>query len=276
MVDDPMAADAETDRLRSDVGAIRWYHTIELPHGVVTAGEYDLRPALDRVPLPDSLAGRRCLDVGTHDGFWAFEMERRGGSVVAVDLDDLERLDWPLPLPQLDQAFRDEIAARRRAFWVAHEALGSAVERVGLSVYDLSTEAVGEFDFAFIGTLLHHLRDPVLALSAIRRVVTGQLLVCAVFSVAKTVLYPRTPVVELLPGRAPFWNDPNIAGLKRQLESAGWDVVRTGRPFLEAWGEGRPPPLRLVERPLRLLPRRALYRFGIPHVWLLAEPVPDE
>jgi tRNA (mo5U34)-methyltransferase len=265
----------EADRLQAEVDATSWYHTIELAHGVVTPGQYDLRPALVRVPLPTSLAGSRCLDVGTHDGFWAFEMERRGGEVTAIDLDDPDRYDWPLPAPRIDPAARDELEARRRAFWIAHEALASKVQRLDLSVYDLSVEEAGPFDFAFIGTLLHHLRDPVLALSAIRRVVTGQLLVCGVFSVAKTVLYPATPVVELQPGQEPFWNDPNLAGLKCQLESAGWNVVRTGRPFLERWGVGRPPPLRLVDRPLRYAPRRALYRFGIPHICLLAEPVPD-
>ena len=37
----------------------------------------------------------RALDVGTWDGFWAFEMERRGAEVTALDLDDERDLDWP-------------------------------------------------------------------------------------------------------------------------------------------------------------------------------------
>ena len=45
---------------------------------------------------PQSLRGKRCLDVGTYDGFWAFEMERRGAAeVVAVDVLDHARWDWP-------------------------------------------------------------------------------------------------------------------------------------------------------------------------------------
>jgi tRNA (mo5U34)-methyltransferase len=272
-----MRSDTDADRLRAEVDGVPWYHTIELPHGVVTPGENDLRPTVARLPIPPSLAGRRCLDVGTHDGFWAFEMERRGGSVVAIDLEDPARYDWPEPRPHLDTATLESLTSRRRAFWIAHEALGSQVERLDLSVYDLAAGEVGVFDFAFIGTLLHHLRDPVLALASIRRVVRGQLLVCAVFSVAKSVLYPRTPVVELLPGRGLFWNHPNIAGLKEQLASAGWEVVRTGTPFLERWGSGRPiPTTGRRDGPLRLLPRRALYQYGVPHVWMLAEPLPDE
>ena len=75
-----------------------WYHTIPLRDGVVTPGFFDTRTAAGRVPLPESLAGLRCLDIGSADGFWAFEMERRGASeVVAVDVADPGEQDWPLP-----------------------------------------------------------------------------------------------------------------------------------------------------------------------------------
>ena len=65
-----------------------WYHTIELAPGLTTKDAvYDLRPIADRSGLPESLAGLTVLDVGTADGFWAFEMERRGAErVVAVDI----------------------------------------------------------------------------------------------------------------------------------------------------------------------------------------------
>ncbi len=49
--------------------ALTWYHTIELPGGVVTPGEYDTRVALRKIPFPEELSARRRLDVGTHDGF---------------------------------------------------------------------------------------------------------------------------------------------------------------------------------------------------------------
>ncbi len=37
----------------------------------------------------------RVLDVGTWDGFWAFEMERRGADVVALDVEHESEYDWP-------------------------------------------------------------------------------------------------------------------------------------------------------------------------------------
>jgi hypothetical protein len=54
---------------------------------------------LHHYPIPEDLSGKRCLDVATMDGFWAFEMERRGAaSVTALDLEDPDELDWPASL----------------------------------------------------------------------------------------------------------------------------------------------------------------------------------
>src|SRR6201995_5259916 len=75
------------DTLEREVREVAWYHTMRLPQGIVTPGNFNTLEELERVPLPSSLDGRRCLDVGTADGFWAFEMERRGAAeVVAIDL----------------------------------------------------------------------------------------------------------------------------------------------------------------------------------------------
>src|SRR5688572_1093488 len=71
-----------------------WYHTIELGPGAVTSGQIDMRPVAPKI-LPADLSGRRALDVGTFDGFWAFEMERRGAETVAIDVPSLESAEWP-------------------------------------------------------------------------------------------------------------------------------------------------------------------------------------
>ena len=258
--------------MADEIADVSWYHSIALPGGIVTPGLYDLRPALERSLLPRSLAGRRCLDVGTHDGFWAYEMERRGADeVVAIDLDDPARYDVRHPHPPLD-ILREQVVNRRRAFGIAHEALASKVKRQDLSVYDLTPEAVGTFDVAYIGTLLHHLRDPVGALVALRRVVTGELVVNGVFSVYKTVLFPRSPVADVLPLTLPaFWEIPNLEALRRQLIAAGWEIVRSGRPYLQRYGSGWVQP-RLTLRPWSTLPARLLLTRGAPHVALVGRP----
>jgi tRNA (mo5U34)-methyltransferase len=265
-----------TESLAERASRLPWYHTLELP-GVVTPGEYDHRPIVGRVPLPARLDGLRCLDVGTHDGFWAFEMERRGAAeVVAIDVETAADLDWPEPRPVLSAETHDRIALSKTSFELAKEALGSSVERRFVSVYDLSPELIGRFDLAFLGTLLHHLRDPIGALQAVRRVCDGPLVLVGIFSPLKTAVFPFTPVTELLElGAQPFFELPNLAGLRRQLELGGWQVERWGRPHLQPYGAGwRPAPIRWRGRVnLRSLPRSLMLRKGALHVAVVARPL---
>src|SRR3954447_19987786 len=125
-----MATAEETGAtLAEEVAALEWYHTIELAPGLETPGWHDLRPIAGDVPFPASLAGKRCLDVGTSDGFWAFEMERRGAAEgVALDLDDPASYDWPEPRPAEPTLPANREAGPNPAFRLAHEALGSSVE----------------------------------------------------------------------------------------------------------------------------------------------------
>ena len=67
------------DALRDYLKSREWYHTIELRPGIETPGWFDVRGVAATLPWPD-LTGKRCLDVGTFDGFWAQEMVRRGAS----------------------------------------------------------------------------------------------------------------------------------------------------------------------------------------------------
>jgi SAM-dependent methyltransferase len=194
---------------------------------------------------------------------------------VAVDVENLEDLDWPEPRPRFTAESRERLALSKRSFELAKEALRSSVERRFVSVYDLSPDVVGRFDLAFLGTLLHHLRDPIGALQAIRRVCDGPLVLVGVFSPWKTALLPFTPVTELLEmGAQPFFEVPNLAGLRRQLELGGWQVERWGRPHLQPYGAGwQQAPIRWRGRVnLRSLPRALMLRKGALHVALVARP----
>ena len=256
---------------RAEIQRMRWYHTIELPGGIVTPGEYDLRPIVDRLPWPGSMAGMRCLDVGSRDGFYSFHMERLGADeVVSLDLDDPDLIDFPGPRPP-HEAVQAELDAGNRAFQAAREALGSSAERSLTGVYDLSEAEHGRFDFAVIGTLLHHLRDPLRALQAVRGVVDGQLLVNDVVIPGIDTLRKR-PMLELRALRSPFWATPNPAGLHRMIEAAGFSVIKGGRPYLIPRGGGADVPAvrQCIARPIRDVPRRLLARRGAVHAWLLA------
>src|SRR5256885_386190 len=84
-----------TDELLAQARERTWYHTIELAPGYATPGWFDLRSDVPYYGLPERMDGLRALDVGTWDGFWAFEMERRGAEVVALVVDHENDYDWP-------------------------------------------------------------------------------------------------------------------------------------------------------------------------------------
>lgn len=213
--------------LQAEVERYPWYHTLELGHGVVTTGMFDHRPVLDRYPIPDDLRGQRCLDVATMDGYWAFEMERRGAeSVTALDLEDPEELDWPASLRADHDRSMDETKAER--FGLAKAALGSNVERVLLSAYDLGPE-LGRFDFVFCGDLLLHLKDPITPVENIRSVCTGSAVIANV--ITKFRLNDKRPMAELDGVDTFTWWTTNLAGLVRIVRAAGFPRVEPSETF---------------------------------------------
>ena len=214
--------------LASNVERYPWYHTLELGEGVVTRGMFDHRPILARYPLPERLDGLRCLDVGTMDGFWAFEMERRGAAeVVAVDVEDPEELDWPVSIRAQAVKALDETKAER--FALARSALGSAVDRRACSVYDLAAEELGSFDFVHCGDLLVHLKDPVTAVERIRGVCRGSAVICN--PIKRFRLHERRAIAEL-DGVGEFtWWVTNLTGLVQVVRAAGFARVEPAKPF---------------------------------------------
>jgi SAM-dependent methyltransferase len=204
-----------------------WYHTIDLHGAGVTPGHVDWRGYSTRL-LGSELTGVRALDVGTYDGFWAFEMERRGAEVVAIDLDSLDAAAWP-------PVHREKLAADAdafglelgRGFRIAHELLGSSVERIVCDVLDLTPAAVGErsFDLAFVGALLLHLRDPVRALENVRSVLApgGRVIMLEAISLTETLRAPRTPLARFDTANNVFnWWLPNVRALSDYLWAAGF------------------------------------------------------
>lgn len=265
---------ATSSQLRERVAAHEWYHTLELAPGVVTPGWFDTRPVPARLPLPATLAGMRCLDVGTFDGFWAFELEARGAAeVLAIDVLDPARWDWPAGSDAATVAELDRRKESGSGFGLAAEVRGSRVERRELSVYDLERADVGEFDLVFLGSLLLHLRDPVGALARVRSVCRGSLLVLDAIDLPLSLLAPRRPLTSLDAVGRPWWWRPNRAALVRMVEAAGFRVVGKPRDVAIPVGPGHPrPPLvsrALVSRAGRELVWAA--RRGAPHLAVLAE-----
>jgi tRNA (mo5U34)-methyltransferase len=261
------------ERLREEVSAHDWYHTLELAPGVTTPGWFDTRKVVDRLPLPETLAGKRCLDVGTFDGFWAFEMESRGAEeVVALDVLDPADWDWPANSPpEVVTAL-----ARRKAggvgFDLASRALRSSVRRLELSVYDLNDANAGGFDFVYFGSLLMALRDPIGALQCVRGVCAGQLLVVDNIDTPLSLLFRGRPVASLEAQGRPWWWKPNLSALVRMIEAAGFRLLEPPRRINMPPGPGQP---RVIPTFATLRHRGGRERFfnrwrGDPHAAVLA------
>jgi tRNA (mo5U34)-methyltransferase len=128
-----------------------WWHSFDLPDGTrirgVNSVEY-MQLRLSQFPIAEDLTGKRVLDIGTWDGWFAFEMERRGAEVLAIDV-------WDNP-----------------RFHQMHSTLGSSVEHRIMDVYDLSPERVGRFDVVLFLGVLYHLKHPLLALERVCSVTT--------------------------------------------------------------------------------------------------------
>lgn len=207
-------------QLSERVANVVWYHTIDLAPGVTTPGLYDHRPLVEHYGLPVDLSGQRALDVATFDGFWAFELERRGAQVVATDVDRFSTCDYP---PQVRKLLLDEDLDRKTSlgFDLAHEALASRVERVVSNVYDLNPDDKGTFDLVHVADLLLHLQDPLAALRAIRSVTGGQAYIADCFD---SNLEPGTTRYFGGWAGAPFWL-PSLETLSQMVVDAGFSDV---------------------------------------------------
>lgn len=143
-----MAQPSRDEILQAIQSVKSWYHRIELAPGIVTPGINDSAGVLKVLGLPRDCKGLRVLDIGARDGFFSFEMERRGAEVIALD----------------------HVSPDDYGFSTAKRLLGSQVKHVQASVYEVSPTTLGEFDIVLFLGVLYHLRDPMLALDTLWRV----------------------------------------------------------------------------------------------------------
>lgn len=253
-----------------------WYHTFELPAGVRTDGLFDLRPVARKLPLPDSLHGKRCLDAAACEGFWSVELARRGAAeVVSLDLPETDRQDWQGIQPP--EVRRAGTGMANDHFELVRDALRLGnVHRVDLNIYDISPDRLGTFDYVFIGNVLIHLADPARALRAIATAMSpdSQLLSLEATSLALTLLSPRLPLGQLWDwDDQPRWWTPNKAAHRRLLHAAGFEVLDHGGPLFQPFGNGMQAwPERLPRTLRELLYWGFVRRIGPASAWVRARP----
>jgi len=214
-------------------GARGWFqfHSIELPNGETIPGFVSLERLKRRIaqfPLPEDLSGRTVLDIGASDGWFSFEMERRGCRVMAVD------------------------RAEQPGFLVAKERLGSRVDYRAMNVYDLSPGNVGQFDIVLFLGVLYHLKHPILGLERVCAITKEMALIESHVSVEGDSSPDAKPSLEFyetdeLRGQHDNWCGPNPACLLSFCRTAGFVRVQLlsiieDRAHVVAYRHWEPPP----------------------------------
>jgi tRNA (mo5U34)-methyltransferase len=231
---------AENQRQVERLSKLGWYHSIELPDGSVILGHQSVeqqRKRLQQFHIPEDLTGKRVLDIGAWDGWYSFEMERRGATVLALD------------------------SAKNTRLLEARALLGSGIDyRVG-DICRLTAWDLGTFDIVLFFGVLYHLKHPLLALEN----VCGMCRDMACIESFVTEVDPAgIPLMEFyetaeLRGQLDNWCGPNVACLMAFARTAGFarvefEGVLAERAHVSAYrnwnrpeGEGAPPQILCVE-----------------------------
>lgn len=237
-----------------------WYHTVDLGDGLVTPGSFDYRSSLPSFGFPDDMSGKTVLDVGSATGFFAFEFEKRGASVVSVELPSLSHWDhFPgEPVAGILAKIRDrlpfhsvrpheEIAEAFSAlsdrdlhrilldgpFAFCKKKLNSKVERVYSTIYDLDHALQGrKFDLVMLGDILVHTINPLEALATAAGICSGTL-----FIADDIIGEPDdAPSLTYIGGAeansdiAEWWR-PNLSWYINMLKRLGFTHVEISAPF---------------------------------------------
>jgi len=196
------------DAKRAEKG---WWHSFELPDGSQIEGvtRIDaLKKRLAQFPIPADLKGKRALDIGCWDGWYSFELERRGAQVVAID-------NWDNP------RFR-----QMRAIY------NSRVDYRQLDMYELTPERIGRFDIVLFMGVLYHLKHPLLALERVCALTT-ELAAVDSFVLREGQFPPEIlgrPILEFyetdeMGGQVDNWFGPSLPALLAMCRVAGFARV---------------------------------------------------
>jgi tRNA (mo5U34)-methyltransferase len=145
---------ADLPREIQDLGP--WFHNLHLPGGTQTCPGHCLGdfPKFKwqqiRSALPADLTGWTCLDIGCNAGFYSFELAKRGGTVLGIDLDE---------------------RYLRQARWAARQfGLETRTTFKKMQVYDLAHYSPSDksgFDLVLFMGVLYHLRYPMLGMDIV-------------------------------------------------------------------------------------------------------------
>lgn len=218
-----------------------WYHSYYFDNGFGVRGDYDIGADVAAYGFPQSMKGWNVLDVGAGAGWFSFYFEQLGAKVTAVDARGYEDFDV-YGRPGYEQVEREPDrydddgrpvyhSPVNQAFWIMRELLDSQVRFVNARAYDVHPDLFDgeEFDLVFLGALLCHLRDPVGALMAARRVCRGMVMASTPVVIEESP--EDQPPLQYLPYTSNdkiSWWLPNQACFRHWFEAAGFRAAEVG------------------------------------------------
>jgi tRNA (mo5U34)-methyltransferase len=198
---------AENQRQAERLSKLGWYHSIELPDGSVIPGHQSLdqlRTRLHQFHIPEDLTGKRVLDIGAWDGWFSFEMERRGATVLAVD------------------------SAKNTRLLEAKSLLGSRIDYHIGDICRLTAKDLGTFDIVLFLGVLYHLKHPLLALENVCGMCRDMACIESFVTDGDPAAIPSMEFYETteLRGQLDNWCGPNIPCLLAFTRTAGFARVQ--------------------------------------------------
>lgn len=195
-----------TEEQIKQMNSLKWFHNIVLPGGNTTPGvcPHTASEATSRFGMPDTLKGKRVLDIGCYDGLFSFEAEKRGAkSVLAIDL------------YQLPQNTENPNAP----FRFAQQILKSNVEFKEFDATNINSYNIGQFDVVLCYGVLYHLKNPTQTLEAICSAIapSGKLIIETAIMNEQN----KEPLLTHSPNHANDPNNhfyPNTTWLQRELK----------------------------------------------------------
>ena len=138
-----------------------------------------LRRQVEWLHLPEDLTGQSFIDLGSWDGFYAFEASSGAARVLATDSFSWNGMGW----------------SNKQGFLLAREILRSKVEDMDIDIMDVCPERVGLFDVVLFSGMLYHMRDPIKALQNAASVCKNHLII----ETAVGMLDVKEPAMAYLP-----------------------------------------------------------------------------
>lgn len=196
--------------IREEVEQLKWVHTIDLGDGIITPGAWRRNPLISAAFSDIDFAGKKVLDIGCWDGLWAFEAEKRGASEVYAT--DYISQRW----------------GTTSTFDLARKALHSKIHyNPNISVFEIGKLGVHDFNVTIFCGIYYHLRDPLLAFSQLRQVMTDG----GVIMIEGDVIYDVDDAYAKFYYRKVWGEDPSnwwiptIPCLREWIESSYFEIV---------------------------------------------------